>query len=227
MDNSSTVVLLSGGLDSTTLLYYVKSIEDGPVAISFRYGQLHSKEVEAAAKTCAFLQVPHKIINLDIGALLKGSALTDPLVPVPQGHYEDSTMRQTVVPNRNMILLSIAAAWAISIGARKVAYAAHAGDHAIYPDCRPEFLDKVTEAVVVGNSWDLDNPIPLRVVAPFIKLTKTDILRLGVNLGVDYRLTWTCYKGEVHPCGKCGACNERAEAFGHLGMKDPLMEVSV
>ena len=144
------------------------------------------------------------------------SALTRDDWDVPEGHYEEPSMRQTVVPNRNMVMISIAVSHAISIGATEVYYAAHSGDHAIYPDCRKEFIMKLTEAIELCD-W---NKITLK--APYVNLDKGDIAMRGKELGVDYSLTWTCYKGMEKACGKCGSCVERLEAFEKAKMNDPL-----
>jgi len=195
------VLILSGGMDSTTLLYYLLKKRNLDVyALSFNYGQRHSKELEMARKTCEILEVPHKIVDLSsIRELLKGSALID-VIDVPEGHYEEENMKLTVVPNRNMIMLSLAIAYAISIKALVVYYAAHGGDHAIYPDCRPEFVAAM-RTVAEQCDW-----YSVTVEAPFLFYDKGDIAILGRELGVDYSLTWTCYKGGKVPCGKCGAC---------------------
>lgn len=207
------VCILSGGMDSTTLLYYLKDINDVYV-LSFDYGQRHKKELEYAQKTTQKLGLNHKIINLNsINELLKGSALTDNIA-VPEGHYEDESMKLTVVPNRNMIMLAIATGYAVSIGATKVFCGVHSGDHAIYPDCRPEFIDKLSEVTKIANY------IPVVIEAPFRNLTKKEIAVIGKELNVPYEDSWTCYKGLEKPCGKCGACQERIEAMKFADIKD-------
>lgn len=203
-----TVLVYSGGMDSTTLLY--KLLHDGVrvFALSFDYGQRHKKELRAAAKICKMLKVQHKIINLKpLRSLMAGSSLTSGKIKVPEGHYKSKTMRRTVVPNRNMIFLSIAVAAAVSKKFNRVAIAVHAGDHAIYPDCRPVFI-KLMDAVS-----KIANYRKINVYAPFLNVTKRQIARLGALLKVPFRLTWTCYKGLKKPCGRCGACTERAEAL--------------
>lgn len=216
-----TVLILSGGMDSTTLLYYL--LHDagigGIYCLSFDYGQRHSKELEAAKRTCSKLNIPHKIIPFtdDLKSLITNSALTSD-IPVPEGHYADDNMKLTVVPNRNMIMLSLAAGYAISIGAKYLAYGAHSGDHTIYPDCRPEFFLALSDALGLCH---FDGGILLE--APFMHITKGDICGIGRDLNVPYEDTWTCYKGEDKPCGVCGACVERAEAFEYAGIPDPLL----
>ena len=212
----SAVVVLSGGMDSTTLLYDVKSQGYEVFAISFLYGQKHSKELEFAKKTCSLLSIPHKIVDISFFGELATSALTTPDWDVPEGYYTDSTMKQTIVPNRNMVLLSISAAYAISLGAKKLFYGAHAGDHPIYPDCRKEFVEAMKNALYLADY------IGLELEAPYVDMKKEDILRRGLELGVDYSLTWSCYKGGQKACGRCGTCTERIEAFKKVGVKDPI-----
>lgn len=210
------IVILSGGLDSTTLLYHVKKLKYKTFAISFFYGQRHKKELVMASKTCEKLGIEHRIINLScIAPLIDGSALTGK-IKVPYGHYASKNMKKTVVPNRNMIMASIAIGWAVNIGADMIALGVHAGDHAIYPDCRGEFISKLHALAQVANYK------PVFVYAPFLKLIKGAIVKQGLELGVDYSLTWTCYEGGKRPCGKCGSCVERAEAFSKNKTIDPL-----
>ncbi len=204
-----TVCVFSGGIDSTTLLYHLLDICDEVLPISFDYGQRHRKELEFAARTCARLGLSHRVVDIrGAGELLKGSALTSEEIPVPYGHYEDKSMRSTVVPNRNMIMLAIAGGWAVATGCRRLAVAVHAGDHAVYPDCRPEFILDFEAALQSGN-YEI-----VEVYAPFLEWSKTDIVRLGLRLGIDFeRDTWSCYEGGEEQCGKCGTCVERAEAL--------------
>ena len=204
-----TVCVLSGGMDSTTLLHHLLAGGDEVLAISFDYGQRHVKELEYATRTCSRLGVSHKVTDIRaLGALLHGSALTTPGIEVPEGHYEDESMKLTVVPNRNMILLAIAAGYALAEGCGRVAIAVHRGDHAVYPDCRPEFVARLAEALRLANYE------PVSIHAPFIEWSKGDIAELGLRLGIDYdRDTWSCYRGGEAACGKCGTCVERAEAL--------------
>lgn len=215
------VVILSGGLDSTTLLYYIKGAfpESEQIALSFNYGQRHVKELECAKATCKALGVKHKVVDISsINELLQGSALTSDM-PVPDGHYEAENMRQTVVPNRNAILLDLAVGYAVSIGASVVAYGAHEGDKIVYPDCRPEFVEAMNAVSLISN-WT-----PVRIIAPFIHMSKGDIVVEGFRLGVNFSNTWTCYKGLSEPCQTCGACTERRLAFEFAGVKDPLVKI--
>jgi 7-cyano-7-deazaguanine synthase len=212
-----TVVIYSGGMDSFTLLNQCLQQGEQVHAISFNYGQRHAnKELATATKYAASIKLPHQVVDLAaIKPLLRGSALTDN-VDVPQGHYEESNMRLTVVPNRNMIMLSLAIAYAVSADAEVVKFGAHAGDHAIYPDCREKFVFLMHQAARCANYH------PVSVVAPFIDDTKFEILALGFSLGLDYSNTWTCYEGKDVACGKCGSCQERLEAFSQHGKPDPL-----
>jgi 7-cyano-7-deazaguanine synthase len=212
---STVVVILSGGMDSTTLLYDVISQGFKVHAVSFDYGQRHNKELQCAVLTCHNLKVPHIILMLDVLGEIASSSLTRDIA-VPEGAYDDESMKQTVVPNRNMVMLALATSYAISIGADAVYYGAHSGDHTIYPDCRPEFI-RAMDNVMKLCDW---RRIELR--APYQRLTKADILEVGFKLGVDYSTTWTCYNGREKSCGKCGSCNERLLAFDVLGKKDPL-----
>lgn len=216
-----TVLILSGGMDSTTLLYYLINRGNEIIALSFDYGQRHKKEIDKAAISCKKLNIPHHIIPFtkDLCSLIANSALTDHSTEVPVGHYADENMKATVVPNRNMIMLSLAAGFAISIGAKELAYAAHAGDHAIYPDCRPEFVEAMVASFRLCH---FDGGIQLK--APFLNINKNDICVIGTDLGVPYEDTWTCYVGGEKPCGTCGACVERAEAFAYANRTDPLLE---
>lgn len=214
--SEKVVVIYSGGMDSFTLLN--KALAEGKRAycLSFNYGQKHSKELHYAQKVCDDLGLPHKIVDITaINQLLLGSSLTDD-IEIPDGHYEDENMKSTVVPNRNMIMISLAVGYAVSIKAEAVYYGAHGGDHAIYPDCRPEFVAKMNDVSLIANYEAVE------IRAPFLHDDKTQILRTGLDMGLDYGKTWTCYKGREKACGKCGACQERLEAFKLNGLSDPL-----
>lgn len=207
MNFMKTILIYSGGMDSTTLLYKLLSERDEVFCLSFDYGQRHKKELKAAQKICRRLQVPHEIVDItSLKNLMKGSALTSNIA-VPEGHYKDKTMRLTVVPNRNMIFLSLAITAAVSMKFQRVALAVHAGDHAIYPDCRPEFIKKMRAVSKVANYEVVE------IHAPFLYMTKRAIAKLGKKLCVPHKDTWTCYKGLKNPCFKCGACVEREEAL--------------
>ncbi|MBJ2135848.1 7-cyano-7-deazaguanine synthase QueC [Paraglaciecola agarilytica] len=210
------VVIFSGGMDSFTVLNM--AVKDGYEvhALSFNYGQRHSKELDYASRACKILGVAHKIIDISaINELIGGSSLTSD-VDIPEGHYAEESMKSTVVPNRNMILLSMAVGYAVSLDANKVYYGAHSGDHDIYPDCRPEFVERMNDVCAIANYEKIE------IVSPFLYQSKIDILTAGLNMGLDYGLTWTCYNGREKACGKCGACQERLEAFEKNDSIDPL-----
>ncbi len=218
---SKGVMILSGGMDSVTLLHFlVKHLRCEMAAISFDYGQKHVKELECAKKNCEELKVEHHVIALPFIDELFSSALLKKGEEIPEGHYEAENMKQTVVPNRNMILSAIAVGFGQSRSAGFLSLGVHAGDHAIYPDCRMEFIDAFRKTVELSD-WN-----PFTVKAPFLRMTKKEILEIGFGLTppVNYTQTWTCYKGEDRPCGKCGACQERAEAFEKLGIQDQQIE---
>jgi len=213
-----TVLIYSGGMDSTVLLYDLLFNRGHEVkCLSINYGQRHSVELEHAKAICQELGVEHRIADLtSLKEFLKGSSQTDDSVEVPEGHYAEESMKLTIVPNRNMLMLAVAAAWAISIKADAIAYAPHAGDHAIYPDCRPEFTEALSQAIALAD-WH-----KVELIRPFIGMTKGEVAKLGVTLNVPFEKTWSCYKGgEVH-CGKCGTCVERKEALAEAG-NDPTV----
>lgn len=216
------VVVLSGGLDSTTLAYLFAEQGADLVLVSVDYGQRHRVELDAARVIAERLGATHHVVDLSgLRVLLAGSALTDAEVDVPDGHYEAESMRSTVVPHRNALLLDVAVAAAVAVGADTVAYGAHGGDHAVYPDCRPEFVDAYRRMVHVANEGHL--PRGFRLVAPFLTLSKADIVRLGDAAGVPFAATWSCYRGGSVHCGTCGTCVERREAFEVAGVSDPTM----
>jgi len=214
--SNKVVVIYSGGMDSFTVLN--RAIQDGKevFALSFDYGQRHVKELKYAAKVCKGLNVAHKVIDISaINQLLAGSSLTDD-IDIPEGHYEAENMKSTIVPNRNMILLSLAVGYAVSVEASQVYYGAHSGDHAIYPDCRPEFVMKMNDVCQIANYEAVE------IFSPYLNVNKTAILTDGIAMGLDYSNTWTCYNGREKACGKCGACQERLEAFADNNIIDPV-----
>lgn len=214
--NEKVVVIYSGGMDSFTMLNKVLAENKKAYCLSFNYGQKHSKELHYAQKVCDELGLPHKIVDITaINQLLLGSSLTDD-IEIPDGHYEEESMKSTVVPNRNMIMLSLAVGYAVSIKAEAVYYGAHGGDHAIYPDCRPEFVQKMNDVSLIANYESIE------IRAPFLNSDKIEILKTGLGMNLDYGKSWTCYKGRERACGKCGACQERLEAFELNGLTDPL-----
>ena len=215
-ENKSAVVVLSGGMDSTTLLYDVVDQGYKTYTISFNYNQKHKKELELAKETCKKLNVEHLVVDLSALNVVAPSALTRDEWDVPEGHYADENMKQTVVPNRNMVLLSIATSYAISKNASKLFYGAHSGDHDIYPDCRKEFIDSMKKSISLCD-WT-----KVELEAPYWNIDKGDIVIKGKKLNVDYSLSWTCYKGKDKACGKCGSCVERLEAFDKANIQDPI-----
>lgn len=216
------VTIVSGGMDSVTLAYDINADDSEQLLVSFDYGQRHVRELQAAADAASALSVRWEVIDLrDVGRALSGSrsALLDRYVDVPHGHYAAESMRSTIVPNRNMMMLAIAAAIASAEGAQLVAFAAHGGDHHVYPDCRPEFVEALDRAVDLGT-LDEDTDSSVRLIAPYIEWSKTDIARRGKSLGVPFERTWSCYEGGRLHCGKCGTCVERIEALRDAGVDD-------
>jgi 7-cyano-7-deazaguanine synthase len=218
-----SVVIVSGGMDSVTLLYSALQLgnhhNSNVKALSFNYRQKHKKELLYAEKICGMLGVEHHTIDISSVNQVLISALTRKDQDIPEGHYAQSNMSQTVVPNRNAIMLSIAYGYAVSLRYDAVMFGAHAGDHPIYPDCRPDFVNKLDEALHIGNEGFGD----VHIVAPFINLTKAQIVQIGLNLKVPYQETWSCYKGKNRPCLKCGTCVERTEAFMLNNIQDPAL----
>ncbi|HCI98729.1 MAG TPA: 7-cyano-7-deazaguanine synthase QueC [Sulfitobacter sp.] len=212
-----TIVICSGGLDSVSLAHMVAAKRKLTGLVSFDYGQRHRKELDYAALCAKRLDVPHDIIDMrGIGAALTGSALTDD-VDVPDGHYAEETMRVTVVPNRNAIMLTVAYGIAAARGDQAVATAVHGGDHFIYPDCRPDF----TQAFEFMQYMALDGYADVSLYTPFVHRSKADIVTEGQRHNTPFAETWSCYKGGVHHCGRCGTCVERREAFDLAGVTDP------
>lgn len=208
-----SLIIVSGGMDSITLLYdYRDAIA---LAVTFDYGSNHNaREIPFAQMHCERLGIRHIVIPLDFVHQYFSSSLLEGAEAIPDGHYADENMKSTVVPFRNGIMLSIAIGIAESNGLDKVLIANHGGDHAIYPDCRPEFISAIDAAAQAGTY------VNVKVVAPYTNITKTDIARRGVDLGIDYSETWSCYKGGVVHCGTCGTCVERKEALRDAGLVD-------
>ena len=209
-----SVIIVSGGLDSITLLY--DKAETIALAVSFDYGQNHgAKELPFAVHHCRKLGIPHITIPLSFMHRYFKSSLLDGAEAIPEGHYAEENMKSTVVPFRNGIMLAIATGIAESHGLKRVYIANHGGDHTIYPDCRPDFIQAMDGAATAGTF------VNVRIEAPYTNITKADIVRRGTALGADYSKTWSCYKGSDVHCGKCGTCVERKEAFLEAGVKDP------
>lgn len=213
-----TLLICSGGLDSVCLAYYLAQRGKLKSVISFDYGQRHKKEIFFARLCAERLNAPFSCIDLSsIGAELTGSALTDSRVTVPEGHYTEENMRQTIVPNRNVIFLAAALAAAAAKSLDSVAIAVHGGDHFIYPDCRPQFLNlfNAMEKEALGGT--------VQLLAPYAEKTKADIVAAAALLQTPFAETWSCYKGGDNHCGRCGTCVERREAFHLAGVKDPTI----
>lgn len=209
-----SVIILSGGMDSTTMLYEMK--DNISLAITFDYGSNHAKkEIECAKYHCKKLGIEHLIIPLDFIHQYFKSSLLEGANAIPEGHYEDSNMKSTVVPFRNGIMLSIACGIAESRNLTHVLIANHSGDHAIYPDCRATFINSMSEAMSYGTYNHV------KILAPYTGISKADIAKRGFMLGVDFTKTWSCYKGGNIHCGKCGTCVERKEAFELANIEDP------
>lgn len=208
------VLILSGGIDSVTLLHdYHERIA---LAVTFDYGSNHNAcEIPFAQDHCRRLGVPHIVIGLDFMKQYFSSSLLSGAESIPEGNYADENMRSTVVPFRNGIMLSIAAGLAETHGLKYIMMANHGGDHTIYPDCRPDFVEAMSAAVQHGTYTKTE------LFAPYTNITKADIVRRGALLGIDYAHTWSCYKGGTVHCGKCGTCVERKEAFLLAGIPDP------
>ncbi len=206
-----SLIVLSGGMDSTTLLWDRK--DSIALAVTFDYGSRHNaREIECAHRNCEILGVEHLVIPLEfMGKYFKSSLLIGG-EEIPEGHYTDESMKSTVVPFRNGIMLAIAAGLAESRGLKKVMLANHSGDHAIYPDCRPGFVDAMSKTIEEGTYEGIV------IDAPYTKISKSDIARIGKRIGVDYTLTYSCYKGGEKHCGKCGTCIERVEALRDAGI---------
>jgi 7-cyano-7-deazaguanine synthase len=212
----TTVLIYSGGSDSFTLLHQLHHQNIDLRVLSFDYGQRHRKELDYARRNTAKLGLSHKIVTIDFMRDIADNSVLTSNKDVPEGFYENSNMAQTVVPNRNMIMLSIAAAYAVNIRAGSIAYGAHAGDHTIYPDCRPQFVEAMQTVLGIANYY------PLNLWVPLLYWDKRRIYRWGLGNNLDYRDTWTCYNGREKACGRCGSCVERLHAFHDIKHTDPL-----
>ena len=213
---ADSIIVLSGGVDSVTLLYHCR--ERIVLAVSFDYGSNHNRrEIECAAWHCERLGIRHIVIPLAfMGEYFKSSLLSG-ADAIPEGDYREDNMKSTVVPFRNGIMLAVAAGLAESYGLDTVMMANHGGDHSIYPDCRPEFVSAISSATSAGTYNHV------RVEGPFTNMTKGEIVALGNRLGIDYTHTYSCYKGGERHCGRCGTCTERIEAFRLAGVPDPTV----
>lgn len=211
-----SVIIYSGGLDSTTLLY--EECDRVALAVTFDYGSNHAaREIACARHHCERLGIEHLVIELGFMGRYFHSSLLSGGDAIPSGNYDEENMKSTVVPFRNGIMLSIACGLAESRGLKRVLIANHGGDHAIYPDCRPSFINAMDAAMRAGTYVNVE------IAAPYTHLTKADIVRRGTQLGVDYGETYSCYRGGEHHCGTCGTCSERREAFREAGIPDPTV----
>lgn len=210
------MIVLSGGMDSVSLLYDYK--ERIALAVTFDYGSNHNaREIACARENCRRLGVEHLVIPLEFMGRYFNSSLLSGGDAIPEGHYTSENMKSTVVPFRNGIMLAVACGLAESRGLKKVMLANHSGDHAIYPDCRQGFVDAMSEAMRQGTYDDIG------IFAPYTSLTKDEIAARGAAAGVDFSLTYSCYKGGERHCGRCGTCVERREAFELAGVADPTL----
>lgn len=213
------VVVLSGGLDSAVAMYTaINEVgAENVSAVTFNYGQRHNKELECAKKLTADKNIQHCILDMSvIGNQIFSGALMDANAELPTGKYADDNLQDTVVPNRNMIMISLAAAFAIKFEASEIWYGAHAGDHQNYPDCRPVFIEALRNVLAVCHFQ------PIELVAPFYEATKAAIVHQGLGLNVPFEDTWSCYEGGELSCGECTTCNDRLEAFEKNGVDDPI-----
>lgn len=216
MEKKEALIVLSGGMDSVTMLYEYQ--EEIALAVSFDYGANHNaRELPFAEWHCRQLNIPHLIVPLDFMHRYFNSSLFGGADAVPEGNYDDQNMKSTVVPFRNGIMLAIACGMAESRELSRVMLANHSGDHAIYPDCRPEFIRSMSDAMKFGTYNSVT------ICAPYTGLTKAEICKRGAQLGVDYTKTWSCYKGQDVHCGRCGTCTERRGAFRKAGVPDPTV----
>lgn len=217
MDNSKdSLIVLSGGMDSVSMLYeYAPRIA---LAVSFNYGSNHNvRELECAARNCALLGIEHIVIPLDFMHKYYVSSLLEGAGSIPDGDYAHGNLTSTVVPFRNGVMLSVACGLAASRGLNSVMIANHGGDHEIYPDCRPEFIQAMSLAMTLGTYEKT------AVFAPYTSISKSEIARRGAAAGVDFSLTYSCYRGgEIH-CGTCATCRERRQAFADAGIPDPTV----
>ncbi len=225
MSKGKVVAIVSGGLDSVTLAYHLVDQGYEPVLISYDYGQRHCKELDFAKLCAQRLNVRHHLVDLKVlNSLMGTSSLTSATVEVPDGHYAEETMKVTVVPNRNAIMINVATALAVSERYPFVATGVHGGDHFIYPDCRPEFIESQTETLKLANAGFIATEFD--VLAPFVNISKADIVTIGDAIGVPWLETWSCYKGGDIHCGSCGTCFERREAFELASVSDPTSYMS-
>lgn len=211
-----TLVLLSGGVDSVTALHWAQREHEVVASLAFHYGSNHAeRELSCARYQSELLGVPYHEVDIRSISQHLTSALLSGAQTIPTADYDEDNMRQTVVPFRNGIFLSVAAGIAESCGAEAVTIAAHAGDHSLYPDCREEYMKAMGEAIALGTYAGV------QILRPFIRMSKGEIVALGSRLGVNFMHTYSCYCGGEKHCGSCGTCRERREAFAFAGVADP------
>lgn len=215
-----TIVITSGGLGSTVLAYWMAARGSEVTLVSFDHGQRHHAELQQAARIADLLRRPHEIVDLSgLRRLLTGSPSTGGAVPMPDGRRAEEPVPATVLANRNAIMLDVAVGMAVTSGADAVAFGAHTGDHASYPDCRPEFVECLARAARIANEGRVADGFD--VLAPFLTYDKTDIVRIGEALAVPFEQTWSCFRAEATHCGTCGPCTRRRRAFERAGVADP------
>jgi len=218
------IVLLSGGLDSAVAIYLAKSKGYEVYALSFSYGQKHTKELECAKNLAKKVGAKeHKIVNLALNSW-GGCSLTDDSMEVKTGDAERSDIPDTYVPARNMVFLSVAASYAEAVKAQDIFIGVSQVDYSGYVDCRQEFIEAMEKAINQGTELAVEQKKPIMIHAPFINMTKAEEIKMGLELGLDFADTWTCYKGGEKPCGECDSCLLRLKAFEEAGMIDPLMK---
>ncbi|MCK4971380.1 MAG: 7-cyano-7-deazaguanine synthase QueC [Thermoplasmata archaeon] len=219
----TAVVLLSGGLDSSVTL--VIAIDQGyrVHALTVDYGQRHQRELDAARAIAGRYGLDHKTVRVDLSAF-GGSALTNGLIKIPSSTPEEeigSTIPPTYVPGRNTVFISMAVSWAEALDAEAVFIGANAVDYSGYPDCRPEFIEAMQRVIDLGTKRGVEGD-PIRIVAPILRSSKAEIVRRGLELGIPFRLTWSCYRGRLKACGHCDSCQLRLRGFADAGAVDPL-----
>jgi len=215
------VVLLSGGLDSATTLYFAKAEGFDCACLIFDYGQRHLREIEAAKRLAASAKCVYRVIKIDFP--WKGSSLLSRKIKLPRSNRAGSAIPSTYVPARNIIFLSFALSFAESIGARAIFIGAHAQDYSGYPDCRPDFFRAFSKVSLCGTKAGIEKR-KIEIKTPLINKNKAQIIRLGNRMGVPFGSTWSCYRGGKAPCGKCDSCYFRAKGFKEAGIKDPLLK---
>ena len=226
-DDAPAVVLLSGGLDSATVLALVKTLGYAPYALSFRYGQRHSSELDAAARVAQSLgAIRHEIIDLDLRRFVGGSALTDDAYAIPTSPGLKNEIPITYVPARNTIMLSVALGWAEALGGHDIFFGANAVDYSGYPDCRPEYVESFESMANLATKVGVESheaSTRFRVHAPIVKMSKAEIVKMGMGLGVDFSQTVSCYQANAQglACGQCESCRLRQDGFAEAGVSDP------